>query len=372
MTTDIAVTVVAEPAEVTVLAQTSTVVLVDPAQGALADINAERIRALAVEADLQDQIDAVEASDVDSVAGLSGTVTASALKTALSLPTDTGATLTGLRSDLDQEEADRATADTALDGRLDSLESQAATFGDIITHNASEFTTDAELASEASVRANADTALAGSITSAVAAQHTADQSEFANASTTTTALAGKVPTTRTVNGHALSADVTVSKSDVGLGSVDNTADTAKPVSTPQATAIAVVQSDVTDHKANTSNPHSVTKAQVGLANADNTSDLNKPVSLALAQLVQWARNPDQLIAGSVTRDSNDAATTAPVVWPDGTVGTYTADTLSTAFPGAVDGYHITYGSPATRTFTQPTVTRSATGAVTALPAIVVT
>ncbi len=36
-----------------------------------------------------------------------------------------------------------------------------------------------------------------------------------------TALTGKVPTTRTVNGHALSADVTVTKSDVGLSNVAN-------------------------------------------------------------------------------------------------------------------------------------------------------
>lgn len=34
---------------------------------------------------------------------------------------------------------------------------------------------------------------------------------------------GFVPNTRTVNGHALSGDVTVTKSDVGLGSVENTA-----------------------------------------------------------------------------------------------------------------------------------------------------
>lgn len=50
-------------------------------------------------------------------------------------------------------------------------------------------------------------------------------------------ITSAVPNTRTVNSHALSADVTVSKSDVGLGSVDNTADTAKPVSTAQQTAI---------------------------------------------------------------------------------------------------------------------------------------
>lgn len=39
-------------------------------------------------------------------------------------------------------------------------------------------------------------------------------------------LSGYVPTTRTVNGHALSANVTVSKSDVGLGNVTNVATTS--------------------------------------------------------------------------------------------------------------------------------------------------
>lgn len=34
------------------------------------------------------------------------------------------------------------------------------------------------------------------------------------------------------------------------------------------------------HVASTSNPHSVTKAQVGLGNVDNTSDSNKPISSA--------------------------------------------------------------------------------------------
>lgn len=39
----------------------------------------------------------------------------------------------------------------------------------------------------------------------------------------------RVPTTRKVNGHALSADVTVTKNDIGLGNVDNTADSNKVV-----------------------------------------------------------------------------------------------------------------------------------------------
>lgn len=41
---------------------------------------------------------------------------------------------------------------------------------------------------------------------------------------------GLVPDTRTINGHSLSSDVTVTKGDVGLGSADNTSDADKPVS----------------------------------------------------------------------------------------------------------------------------------------------
>lgn len=57
----------------------------------------------------------------------------------------------------------------------------------------------------------------------------------------TSAQGGKADTavqpTRTVAGHALSADVTVSKSDVTLGNCDNTSDANKPVSTAQQTAL---------------------------------------------------------------------------------------------------------------------------------------
>ena len=70
----------------------------------------------------------------------------------------------------------------------------------------------------------------------------------------------------------------VTKAQVGLENVDNTADINKPVSTAQATAIADAkkagtdaQSSVDSHTSNTSNPHSVTKAQVGLGNVENKS-----------------------------------------------------------------------------------------------------
>jgi hypothetical protein len=101
------------------------------------------------------------------------------------------------------------------------------------------------------------------------------------------------------------------------------------------------------------------------------SATNSALSAQIAQLKVWARNLDQLIVGAITRDGNGAATSAPVKWPDGSPGTYTATTVSTAFPGAVDAYTVTYGSPVTRTITQPAVTREPNGAVTNLPELTV-
>jgi hypothetical protein len=86
-----------------------------------------------------------------------------------------------------------------------------------------------------------------------------------------------------------------------------------------------------------------------------------------------AASLDPLIAGIVTRDGNGAMTAAPVLWPNGVPGVYTATALSSAFPGAVDAYTVTYGSsPVIRTYTQPAVTRDGTGAVTTRPAVTVT
>lgn len=56
-------------------------------------------------------------------------------------------------------------------------------------------------------------------------------------------------------------------------------------------------STLTSHIANVSNPHSVTKSQVGLGNVDNTSDANKPISSA----TQTALNAKQnTITGGAT------------------------------------------------------------------------
>lgn len=68
---------------------------------------------------------------------------------------------------------------------------------------------------------------------------------------------------------------TVTKTQVGLGNVNNTSDADKPVSTDQATAIAdakaagtTAQTSINSHAGRKDNPHTVTRAQLGLATTD--------------------------------------------------------------------------------------------------------
>ena len=59
---------------------------------------------------------------------------------------------------------------------------------------------------------------------------------------------------------------------------------------PISGQINSVESDLTAHQGNKNNPHSVTKAQVGLGNVDNTADLNKPVSVAQQAAIDSAKS----------------------------------------------------------------------------------
>ena len=67
----------------------------------------------------------------------------------------------------------------------------------------------------------------------------------------------------------------VTKTQVGLGNVNNTSDADKPVSTAQAAAIAdakaagtAAQTSINSHAGRKDNPHTVTRAQLGLATTD--------------------------------------------------------------------------------------------------------
>lgn len=94
---------------------------------------------------------------------------------------------------------------------------------------------------------------------------------IANTGSDVTALETKV------NNHIAnkSNPHTVTKTQVGLGNVNNTSDANKPVSTAQAAAIAdakaagtAAQTSINSHAGRKDNPHTVTRAQLGLATTD--------------------------------------------------------------------------------------------------------
>lgn len=113
------------------------------------------------------------------------------------------------------------------------------------------------------------------------------------AATVTNSLAGKVPATRTVAGKPLSADITLTKTDVGLANVDNTADTAKPISVLQQAAL--------DQKPNLKRTSRAQK----IASAIQTFDLARAMWPVMNQQVlpaigASAANAATTISGGVT------------------------------------------------------------------------
>jgi len=186
-----------------------------------------------------------------------------------------------------------------------------------------------------------------------------------------TALQGSVSgfdshLTDTNNPHA------VTKTQIGLGNVDNTSDVNKPISTATQAALDAKQNTLTNsdglsegttnlyftnsrvistllaglstatnavitvsdtilsalgklqkqvsdnltalvnHTGNTNNPHSVTKTQVGLSNVDNTSDLNKPVSTATQTALNSKADSSALSAHVVDTGNPHAVTKAQI------------------------------------------------------------
>lgn len=69
------------------------------------------------------------------------------------------------------------------------------------------------------------------------------------------------------------------------------------------------KSELTAHIDDKNNPHEVTKTQVGLGNVDNTSDLNKPISTATQDALDLKANIANLGTAAYT-DSTDYATAA--------------------------------------------------------------
>ena len=156
----------------------------------------------------------------------------------------------------------------------------------------------------------------------------ADTSVLATATTVATAKSEAIAAAGTAADTKVSTAVAaLTKSSVGLGDVDNTADTAKPVSTAQATAIATAKSE---------------------AIADATSQVNAlltgaPAALNTLDELAAALGDDANFASTVT---TNLAAKAPLASPTFT-GTVTLPAAGIVFS---DGTQAKAGVPSITTF----------------------
>lgn len=164
---------------------------------------------------------------------------------------------------------------------------------------------------------------------------------------------GGVATTVTVNGHALSGNVSVTATDVGLGSVNNTTDVGKPVSTAQQTAL--------DLKANSISPSFVTPA-LGTPASGNLASCTFPVlnqstsgtSANITGVLNATSHP--ALTGDVTCSSGATATAikASVSLTTPVIGVATGTSLAVTGALTSSGAGIGYATGAGGTVTQAT------------------
>ncbi|MDR3170315.1 MAG: hypothetical protein LBU17_01665 [Treponema sp.] len=190
---------------------------------------------------------------------------------------DHDADLSNLEAALLQEQIARIDANTSLTETLDAVvtELQETLEQETLNRNAAVTELQENLAQEALDRTAADTALE----QAILEVNEITEGQAADLETETAA--------RTAADEALHVQITVNRASLQ------------------------------EHAADTDNPHDVTKAQVGLAQVDNTADADKPVSTAQAAAIDNARSEAQEYT-----DEQIAATVAGTLHYMGDVATY--------------------------------------------------
>ena len=155
-----------------------------------------------------------------------------------------------------------------------------------------------------------------------------------NMDTLDSAVAGKAAASTTVNGHALTSNVTVTATDVSLGNCDNTSDANKPVSTATTNALAlkVPFTEVINTVASAGTAQTLTEPATKSIN-DLTLDNASPCVLTF---------PTATAGTSFTLILRQSGSTRTVTWPGGLKWAGgAAPTLSTA-SGSIDVFTFVY------------------------------
>ena len=149
-----------------------------------------------------------------------------------------------------------------------------------------------------------------------------------------TAVTARALASRTVNGHALTGNVTVTATDVSLGNCDNTSDANKPVSTATTNALALKVP--------------FTEVVNTVASAGTAQTLSEPATKSINDLTLDNASPCVLTFPTATAGTSftlilrQSGSTRTVTWPGGLKWSGgTAPTLSTA-TGSIDIFTFVY------------------------------
>lgn len=153
---------------------------------------------------------------------------------------------------------------------------------------------------------------------------------------------------------ARKAAVAITKESLGLGNVNNTSDADKPVSTATLAALngkepTILPGTISQYWRGDKSWQTLDKAAVGLSSVDNTSDLAKPISTA----TQTALNGKAAIGVIATIAANANATVTPTAtaYQVFHTGTLTADrTLTLTTAGMTTGSVIRFTRTGTGAF----------------------
>lgn len=176
-----------------------------------------------------------------------------------------------------------------------------------------------------------------------------DSQDSAVLAAVSSTLAGYVPTTRTVNGHALSSNVTVTATDVGLGSVENAAASGLYVPLTRTVAGHVLNANVT-----------VSASDVGLGSVENAaaSGLYVPLTRTVnghALSANVTVTASDLSLGNVENTALSTWAGSTNLTTLGTIatGTWNATAISVGKGGTGSAFFTVAGPTATRTYTFP-------------------
>ena len=158
---------------------------------------------------------------------------------------------------------------------------------------------------------------------------TVSNTEVNHLSGVTSGIQGQIDTKAPINNPTFTGTVGgVTKSMVGLGSVDDTSDLSKPVSTATQNALNL--------KANLNSPNftgivsGITSSMVGLGSVDNTADIDKPISSSVSTALSGKLNVNNPVIGGI-------ATFTSIPNASGTVSSSNDLTTKTYVDDAVSG-----------------------------------